>query len=195
MYSTQSTIGYQKKEQVKKAVRTSRVCKKCHKDRLIKFFEKPTSLVCDDCKRQSKRIKQQTSPTKLKQKAWKAFSDYIRTRDSLETTGTTTHCVCITCKKTVEYKSIQAGHFVGGRTGSILFDEELVYGQCMVCNLFLKGNYDAYNLVMLKKFGGDKVVEFLERKNQVVQYKPSDYEGIIEKYQNKLASLLSISGE
>lgn len=185
-----SELGYSKESQVKKKVRSHRTCKKCGRLRLIRFYEKSTSLVCNQCKKEAKRIKKQLSPTKLKQKAWKAFSDYIRTRDSIKTTGTTTHCVCITCNKNFEYKNIQAGHFVGGRTGSILFDEELVFGQCVGCNVFLKGNYDAYNLVMLKKFGGEKVIEFLERKNEVVQYKASDYQAIIKKYEKKLSDLL-----
>lgn len=186
-------IDYSKTKQLKKNVREFKTCSNCDENKKISHFEKPTSKVCNECKLKSKKLKKQLSPVKLKQKAWKVFSDYIRTRDSLATTGTITHCICVTCQKNFEYSKIQAGHFVGGRTGSILFDEELVYGQCIGCNVFLRGNYDAYNLVMLKKFGGDKVVEFLERKKQVVQYSPSDYLEIAEKYKQKLESLLSVS--
>lgn len=183
-------MSYLKTNQLKKAVRSHRVCKKCDRKRLIKFFEKPTSLICDECKLRSKRIKKANLPSKLKDRAWKAFATYIRTRDSLKTTGSVDQCTCITCKKTVDYKNIQAGHFIGGRGGAVLFDEELVNGQCVRCNIMLKGNYDAYNLVMLEKLGGDRVIEMLKRKQEVVQYRASDYNNITIKYKKKLDKLL-----
>ena len=182
-------MSYTKKDQLKKNTRTHRACLKCSTKRLIKFYDKPTTLICKDCKRKSKRLKKQNSTSSLKKKAWKAFSDYIRTRDSLKTTGSTTHCRCITCPKTVEYKGIQAGHFVGGRGGSVLFDEDLVNGQCLRCNVMLNGNYDSYNLVMLKKHGSEKVIEMLERKGKTVHYKASDYKIIREKYKTLVEDL------
>ncbi len=182
-------MSYQKLDQLHKNIRESKVCKKCDRDRLIKFFEKPTSLVCNECKLKAKRVKKQNSLSKTKDLAWKSFATYIRTRDSLKTTGTTEQCVCITCGKIVDYKSIQAGHFVGGRGSAVLFDEELVNGQCMRCNIMLKGNYDSYNLVMLEKYGGKKVVEMLKRKQHVVQYRQEDYIKIIKKYDAMLADL------
>jgi len=69
--------------------------------------------------------------TYYKKRAWKMFSTYIRTRDSLKTTGSTDKCVCITCNKRKEFRRIQAGHAIGGRNNSILFDEELVNGNAM----------------------------------------------------------------
>lgn len=69
--------------------------------------------------------------TYYKDKAWKAFSTYIRTRDSIKTTGGVDFCRCITCKKIYEYKQTQAGHFVPGRSNSVLFKEDIVNGQCL----------------------------------------------------------------
>ena len=181
---------YTKTSQLKRT-KTSKVCIQCNKKRAIRFFEKPTSHKCKDCLMKNKRLKRlkDTEKSRLKVKAWKAFSDYIRTRDSIKTTGSKEHCVCVTCQKRVPYKKIQAGHFIGGRGNSILFDESVVNGQCLRCNIMLKGNYDEYNLVMLEKYGGKEVIEMLKQKKQVKQYSISDYKNIISLYQTKLKAL------
>ncbi len=61
-------IGLSKQSQLKKTVRSHRVCKKCNKKRLIKFYEKPTSLICNDCKRKAKRVKKQSSKSYITKK-------------------------------------------------------------------------------------------------------------------------------
>jgi len=59
---------YSKTSQTSKKTRTHRICKKCDAKRLIKFFEKITSLICDDCKKKSRRVKKQSSIGKIKKK-------------------------------------------------------------------------------------------------------------------------------
>ena len=99
------------------------------------------------------------SVTASKKKAWKAFADYIKTRDALKTTGTLTHCVCVTCGGTfpVAYQKqgayIQAGHAIDGRGKNILFDEDLVNGQCSACNCVFNGRLPEYAGIMIKKHG------------------------------------------
>lgn len=166
-------------------------CTKCKKTRLIKFFEKPTTRHCKDCKRRSKRTKKLNSVSYLRKIAWKTFSTYIRTRDSLKTTKTKDYCRCVTCNEIVPYKKIQAGHFIGGRGNSVLFDEKIVNGQCYVCNIMKSGNYDSYNLYMLNKYGGDRVIEMLRKKKDIVKYTTADYKDIIELYKNRLNSLIT----
>lgn len=80
---------------------------------------------------------------------------------------------------------MQAGHGIGGRHNYLLFDEELVFAQCVGCNIFKRGNYGEYALVLIKKHGGgDKGIKWYEEKKRykVVQYTRQDYEKIIEKY-------------
>jgi len=125
-----------------------------------------------------------------KKKTWKAFSDYIRTRDCLLTTRTLERCRCVTCRKEFSYSEIQAGHAIGGRNNSILFDEELVNGQCKGCNGFGNGKYAEYSVWFIKKYGIKEWEEKVELSKQVVQYKKSDYMGIYEKYRDELDLLL-----
>lgn len=181
--------GYSKQTQTYKKEISKKKCSSCSKTRDIKFFSTPRALKCNTCKAKAKRISSYNSVSSSKERAWKAFSTYIRTRDSIKTTGTKDYCQCITCNKVVPYKKIQAGHFIGGRGGSVLFDERVVNGQCVRCNIMLKGNYDAYNLVMLQTHGCDEVVKMIESKWKIVQYKSSDYKDIEEKYKNKFKKL------
>lgn len=131
-----------------------------------------------------------TSPIKLaKNKAWKQFSIYIRTRDCLRFTGEPDEGMCVTCKLPFPFKELQAGHFVGGRTNALLFDEEIVYTQCAKCNLYLKGNYQAYTLFMLKEVGEEVVEEMLTRKNISLKLTKEDFDEIAAKYKKKAADL------
>ena len=104
---------------------------------------------------------------KAKSKAWKAFSLYIRTRDSINGM-----CQCVTCGKVAPIKDMHAGHFLGGRSGSILFDEEMVFAQCLTkeSNLRLfNGRYKSIKDVVI----GEKLWAFdesnFELKTSVVE--------------------------
>jgi hypothetical protein len=121
----------------------------------------------------------------LKAKAWKVFSEYIRRRDADE--GGT--CRCVTCRAPIFWKEAHAGHFVPGRTNAVLFHPDITNAQCIRCNIFLGGNYAAYTLYMLDRFGREKVEEFLALKHKAVKLTRSDLEEIIEKYKQKLEEL------
>ena len=175
--------------------KTKKICKLCQKLRDIKFFETPKSLYCIDCKKHAKTQKRKQASKVTKKKAWTAFSTYIRIRDSLKTTSTIDECVCITCGKRVPYKKIQAGHYIGGRGNSVLFDERIVNGQCSRCNIILKGNYDAYNLVMLKKYSKKEILKMLEKKKERKINTSQDYLDIEEKYKQKTKELLEKNRE
>lgn len=128
---------------------------------------------------------------RAKDKAWSAFSKYIRLRDCIATTGDTEGGICVTCKDFTLFKKAQAGHFISGRNNAVLFDEELVYLQCQKCNVFLGGNYVLYAIEMTKRYGLDKVEEFQSRKSLTVIYKLFDYERIKKEYEDKYEALLA----
>lgn len=121
----------------------------------------------------------------LKTKAWKTFSEWVRRRDADE--GGT--CYCVTCRTPIFWKEAHAGHFVPGRTNSVLFHPDITNAQCPICNLWRGGNYQAYTLYMLDKFGREKVEEFLSLRRQVVKLTRTDLEEIIETYKAKLEQL------
>ncbi len=69
------------------------------------------------------------------------------------------------------------------------FNEEIVKPQCLMCNVFLRGNYGKYTLKMLDLHGREKVEEFMALKHQVVKYTRTDLEELIESYKQKLKEL------
>lgn len=93
----------------------------------------------------------------LKKKAWAQFSRFTRLRDA----NRAGICTCISCGSKKFWKEMQAGHFVAGRTNSILFHEELVRAQCYHCNIGLKGNYVEYFKSMRKLgYSEEQLFEF-----------------------------------
>lgn len=129
---------------------------------------------------------------KAKERAWKAFSDFIRLRDSLLTTGTPHKCRCVTCRGFFSYQDIQAGHGIAGRAKNILFDESLVFGQCKTCNVFKGGNYARYHLNLIKQNG----LEWFEEKERISRlpaekpWRVVDLLEIEETYQKKAKELI-----
>ena len=85
-------------------------------------------------------IKKKPTLSKFKKKLWVVFSEYIRKRDGLLTTGSIEWALCITCEKRYHYKMLQGGHFVSGRHNAALFSERGTHAQCYNCNINLKGN-------------------------------------------------------
>jgi hypothetical protein len=89
----------------------------------------------------------------LKKKVWKLFSEYIRLRGCIESTGLKDYGNCFTCGRIVPRKLLQAGHFISGRHNANLFSEKGVQIQCYNCNINLKGNTLEYRRRLIKKYG------------------------------------------
>lgn len=139
------------------------------------------------------------SPLKIaKDAAWDAFSLYIRTRDSLKTTGGLDYCLCVSCgdrRTRLGMYCIQAGHFIAGRNNAVLFSEEGVHGQCQMCNHGVKGRRKptasiVYYQFMEKEYGRDTIDRLVLESNQTVKYKIWDFQEIEKKYKLKLQELL-----
>lgn len=128
----------------------------------------------------------------LKKEAWSAFSAYIRTRDCIRFTNSPDDGICVTCKREYPYKKLQAGHFIGGRTNAVLFDERIVYSQCYGCNIGKSGNYLDYFYFMESEIGRlaiDKLVK--ELKDKKISYSSQDYIDIKNLYEQKRQNLLT----
>ncbi len=123
-----------------------------------------------------------------KKRAWTIFSKYIRTRDCLRTTGFPDQGQCVTCGKFFPIQELQAGHAIGGRFNSILFDEELVNAQCRACNGYGNGKYADYSVWFINKYGKKKWEKKVQLSHQLA---PNlDYDEIYEKYKKKYESLV-----
>jgi len=121
----------------------------------------------------------------LKAKTWKLFSEWVRRKDA-DAGGTE---YCYTCRRPFFWKSLQAGHAIGGRHNAVLFDEEIVRPQCVECNVFKRGNYPVFTARLIRenslewfeaKLAGARVVKKLGR---------AEYEELIDKYKKKLQLL------
>lgn len=144
----------------------------------------------------AKKPRKQRTPLDIaKEKCWKAFSKYIRTRDCIRFKNSLDEGICVTCKRDYPFKQLQAGHFIGGRTNSVLFDERIVYTQCYGCNgnpPFGKGgNYVEYFLFMMNSEGytKDELEEFNNLKFQTVKYKAHELDELREEFKQKTAKL------
>jgi len=136
----------------------------------------------------AKGYKKMKQPS-IKTKAWQAFAKYVKLRDCLATTGTCTMGVCITCGQKWLYSQLEAGHAIGGRTNSILFDEQLVNAQCVDCNRNQYGNYGKYNIWYINKYGLQNWEEKIALSKSIRQYKDYEYLGIVSIYKDKCQEL------
>jgi len=125
--------------------------------------------------------------------AWEWFSKYIRLRDSLRTTGRPDICKCITCgayKHTFTGSNcIQAGHWLCGRTGKNLFEENAVHGQCVHCNKHLSGNNTRYTQVMQERYGQEECDRIVLQANLPFSYLPHELRQLAEVYRVKFTEL------
>lgn len=102
--------------------------------------------------------------------------------------------MCVTCKRGYPFSKLQAGHFISGRGNAVLFDDRLVYSQCIGCNgnppMGKGGNYVEYFVWMESEVGREKIDEFRALKSSTVQYKEHDFERIEAEYTQKTKDLL-----
>lgn len=115
------------------------------------------------------------SVSKLKKKADRVFSAYIRDRDK----------ICITCPKPTQ----QAGHYVSRLYSSLRYSESNVNGQCVACNIFRGGNMDVYALALQRKYGKGILEKLAKEKVKIKQFTIQELKDIITKYSNALKDL------
>lgn len=137
-----------------------------------------------------------TPITKSKKKAWAQFSTFIRTRDCLDykrhhpELNNGLEAPCVTCRRVYPLASLQAGHFIPGRTNAVLFDERGVHAQCYGCNVGKNGNYHEYWLYMENMYGRKVLDELMSQRHAILKLKASDYDEIALRYKEKTIKLL-----
>lgn len=120
-----------------------------------------------------RKTKNKKSIGKRKAEVWKVFSQYIRMRDALRTTGTLEYSKCICCphKPPQPIKEMDAGHFIPGHSGENYFHEKGVHAQFKYCNGPLSGNQYAYGQEIVKLYGPEIVDELRRAANTPVRWK------------------------
>lgn len=125
----------------------------------------------------------------VKKKLWKIFSEFIRLRDCLNTTGLPNYGKCITCEKIIPRTLLQAGHFIAGRHNANLFSEKGTHAQCYNCNINLKGCTLVYRRRIIELYGQgyDEILEQEEKK--MLKFLIPELEEKIEYYKKKIKEL------
>lgn len=140
-----------------------------------------------------KKKRKKSEKQRLKEKAWKLCSEYIR-RKYADFNG---FVKCCTCPTTKHWKEMQAGHYVDGHNNTVMFDEMLTHPQCIKCNLklpgCLAGNKIQYTIFMMKKY--DLTIEQIEeienRKFKTVDCDEQYYKDLINIYKHALEEMPS----
>ena len=82
-------------------------------------------------------------------KLWKAFSEFIRLRDSdKEGFGK-----CFTCQRVIHYTRGDCGHGIGRQHKATKFNEQNNHLQCKHCNAFEGGKREVYKEEVDKRYG------------------------------------------
>ena len=125
------------------------------------------------------------SLSKEKQKAWKAFSLWVR----LSAADYHGFVRCITCGCVKHYKEMQSGHFIPGRLNAVLFSEEGVHPQCYQCNVGKNGNWPSYYEWMKGMYGLEVIDQLIYEARQPKKYTVEDYQNIYIDYSERIKSL------
>jgi hypothetical protein len=125
-------------------------------------------------------------PTKkrAKERALKAFSDYIRTRDNF---------VCYTCNKQGDKLTTDAGHLISRVHAILLFDEDNVHCQCKRCNMYLSGNLLEYRQRFVNQNGEEKFNLMYSIRHTPCSYSIVDFLELEKMFKEKLKKLIMIS--
>lgn len=135
-----------------------------------------------------KKEKKERTITWWKKELWKKFSQYIRLRDCLITTGSPDHGRCVTCGRVYPRKKLQAGHFVPGRTNAILFDEDCTHAQCYRCNCILDV-WPQYYRYMQKRYGQEKIEQLIDQRDKEVELTMEWIQETYEYYTKRIEEL------
>ena len=118
-----------------------------------------------------------TELQKLKKKADKVVSDFVRKKDSVDGIAT-----CYTCGARKEWKRLQCGHFVSRNNSATRYDLDNLRVQCAGCNVWGRGRYDIFADKLLKELGVKRFKKLLEKGRSTHQLTIQELQDIIKKY-------------
>jgi len=122
--------------------------------------------------------KKKDSIKSLKKKAWKYFSLWVRLRDADQKLNVR----CVTCGAIMNYKDIQAGHFISRSKTATMFDERNVNPQCYRCNVALHGNLAEYAVYLQSVYGEGIIKELIQKSKQPHRFTKQELLEMISKY-------------
>lgn len=123
-------------------------------------------------------------------KLWKAFSEFIRLRDS----GPDGYVKCFTCTYRAFYKSMDCGHGIGRQHKATKFDERNNHAQCKRCNGFEGGQQAIYKEEVEKRYGQGTWDTLVLKSRQVCKRGKFEIETMEKYYKEKVKELKKIKG-
>jgi len=135
--------------------------------------------------------------------AWNRFSQFIRVKRCLETTGFAFVGICATCSAKRHISFMDCGHCIAGRGNAIKFNERRVDIQCRQCNRVWNGKLKKFQLILAKRYYPEAdaagLTDIIDRwkaeAKQPVSRRDMDYPLIAKKYQKLTTELLGESYE
>ena len=121
--------------------------------------------------------------------AWSWFSKYMRTLRCMEEMGDAEFGRCVTCDEVKPYTKLDCGHFVNGRSDSVLFVEDNVACQCVGCNRFKSGQWVPFYDYQVRTFGIERVRELMALYYSDAKYSVEDFRDIAKIYREKYKRL------
>lgn len=122
---------------------------------------------------------------KEKEKAWKAFSEYIRSSSA----GVDGLCICYTCGKVYHLKEMDAGHWIEGHGNVVYINEAYVRPQCHSCNRYHGGNQGEFRDRIRAEIGDTETDRLIQESYGTKELSTWDYIQLKEKYQKLLHEL------
>jgi hypothetical protein len=122
-------------------------------------------------------------------KLWKAFSLFIRLRDS-DDNG---YGACFTCKKVIRWKDGDCGHGVGRQHWGTRYNERNNHLQCKGCNGFQEGRKDLYAVEMDKRYGAG-TWDLMNASKNGKKYTETEIEILTKHYTEKYKELAKQKG-
>lgn len=123
--------------------------------------------------------------SKLKKKADKIFSEYIR-RKYATSDG---YVRCVSCCKMEHWKNMNAGHWLSRRFAATRYSEDNCFPQCIYCNRFLEGSKAGYAEYMYAHYTKKQLAALQYLAHSCKQFKTYELEEIIEKYKKLVKGL------
>ena len=130
-----------------------------------------------DTSKQLKAPKYKTLVLKLD----RVFAKWIKERDS---TSREISFTCISCGRIKPTSQFNCGHYHSRRYMSLRWDEKNNNGQCIYCNLHLKGNIQGYAMGLIAKYGKGIIQELEIKKMQIRKYSTFELQILIKYYED-----------
>jgi len=121
-------------------------------------------------------------------KLWKAFSEFIRLRDS-DNNG---YGKCFTCPSQKFWKDADCGHGVGRQHKATKYDERNNHLQCKKCNGFEGGQQAIYKEEVEKRYGNGTWDTLVLKSRQVCKRGKVEIEVMTEYYRNEVKKLKAL---